>query len=78
VRAIFNGRSRFTYTGTLDVRAQKEFSARRRRIAVVIDVDNLPGMRKEVEEDVVTGPSFRSETLVQPPRTVIVGLRFVA
>ena len=76
VRAIFNGRSRFTYTGTLDIRMQKEFSRGGRRTSVVVDVYNLPDMRKEVEEYVVTGPSFRTETLVQPPRTVVVGLRF--
>ncbi len=76
IRAIFNGRSRFTYTGTLDVRAQKEFSRKGRRAAVVVDVYNLPNMHKEVEENVVTGSHFRDETLVQPPRTAIVGLRF--
>lgn len=76
VRAIFNGRSRFTYTGTLDVRVQKEFSRKGRRIAVVVDIYNLPNMRKEVEEYVVTGSRFREETLVQPPRTAVIGLRF--
>jgi len=34
VLAIFNGRSRFTYTGTLDIRMPKEFSRGGRRTAV--------------------------------------------
>ena len=76
IRAILNGLSRFTYTGTLDVRVQKEFTRGARRIAVVVDVYNLPNMRKEVEEHVVMGPHFRDETAVQPPRTVVIGLRF--
>ncbi len=76
IQGIRNGMSRFTYTGTLDVRVQKESARGRQRVTLVMDVYNLPGMRKEVEEYVVTGPNFRDETAVQPPRTVLVGLRF--
>jgi hypothetical protein len=76
IRAVSAGRSRFTYTGTFDVRLQKEFVRGRRRMAVVADMFNLPNMRKEVEEDVVLGPRYRRETAVQPPRTVLVGVRF--
>jgi hypothetical protein len=76
IRAIRNGGSRFCYTGTLDVRMQKEFTRGRRRVTLVMDVYNLPGMRKEVEEYVVTGPNFRDITAVQPPRTVLLGVRF--
>jgi hypothetical protein len=76
IRAFRNGGSRFTYTGTLDVRLQKEFARGRRRVTLVMDIYNVPGMRKEVEEYVVTGPNYRAETAVQPPRTVLVGLRF--
>jgi hypothetical protein len=76
IQAVPAGRSRFTYTGTLDVRLQKEFVRGRQRVALIADIYNLPNMRKEVEEYVVTGPSFRTETAVQPPRTVLVGLRF--
>jgi len=76
IRAIRNGGSRFCYTGTLDVRVQKELARGRQRVALVMDVYNLPGMGKEVEEYVVTGQSFRDITAVQPPRTVLLGLRF--
>jgi hypothetical protein len=76
IRAIRNGGSRFSYTGTLDVRVQKELARGRQRVALVMDVYNLPGMGKEVEEYVVTGPNFRDITAVQPPRTVLIGLRF--
>ena len=76
IRAVNPGISRFTYTGTLDVRLQKGFTRMNRRVAILLDIYNLPQMRKEVEEYVVTGPHFRDETLRQPPRTVLLGLRF--
>ena len=76
IRAFRNGGSRFTYTGTLDVRLQKEFTRGRQRVTLVMDMYNVPGMRKEVEEYVVTGSNYRAETAVQPPRTVLLGLRF--
>jgi len=76
IRAIRNGGSRFCYTGTLDVRVQKEFTRGRQRVTLVMDVYNIPHMQKEVEEYVVTGANFRNITAVQPPRTVLLGLRF--
>jgi hypothetical protein len=75
IRAVDAGISRFTYTGTLDARLQKGWTRRRERIAVMMDVYNIPNMRKEVEEYVVTGPHFRDETIRQPPRAVLIGLR---
>ena len=78
IRAVDPGISRFTYTGTLDVRLQEGFTRHNHRVAVLLDIYNLPQMRKEVEEYVVTGPHFRDETFRQPPRTILVGLRFLS
>jgi hypothetical protein len=75
VRAFPNGESRFTFTGTLDVRAQKEFAVGGHRLAVVVDAYNLVNLAEEVEERVVKGPAYRTPTAIQPPRTVRVGAR---
>jgi hypothetical protein len=76
IRAFRSGNSRFTYTGTLDVRLQKGLSLRgRQRIFLLADAYNVVNMAKEVEEWVVTGPAFRAATAVQPPRTIHLGLR---
>ena len=75
IRAYRNGRTRFTYTLTVDGRLQKGFPAGRERLAVVVDVFNLLNMSNEVEESVVTGPAFRQTTAVQPPRTMHIGVR---
>ena len=70
------GRTRFTYTFTLDARVEKELNAGPRRATLLIEAYNLLNTNNEVEEDVRTGPSFRSPTAVQPPRSVRLGLRF--
>jgi hypothetical protein len=75
VRAFDAGRSRFAFTGTLDVRLQKGVSLGGARLDLVADAYNLLNMRKEVEEDVVTGDRFRATTAVQPPRAFHLGLR---
>jgi hypothetical protein len=75
IQAFANGRSRFAFTGTLDVRLQKGFSRHQARVDLVLDVYNLLNMTKEVEEYVVSGPRFRTASAVQPPRAVHVGLR---
>jgi hypothetical protein len=75
VQAFARGRSRFAFTGTLDVRLQKRITLGGARLDVMVDVYNLPNMRKEVEEYVVTGPRFREPTIVQPPRSVHIGFR---
>ena len=73
VRAFINGGSRFTYTGTLDVRLQKEFPAGSGRMAIVLDGYNIVNLGNEVEERVVTGTGFRTPTAIQPPLTIHVG-----
>jgi len=78
IRAFRNGKSRFTFTGTLDVRVQKGFTLPGgHRAAFVVDGYNVLDLGKEVEEWVVTGPAFRTPTAVQPPLALHVGLRLV-
>jgi hypothetical protein len=67
---------RFTYTLTVDARLEKGFRIGPRRLALVAEVFNLPGLRNEVEENPVWGPSFRDPTAVQPPRVFRLGARF--
>ena len=76
IRAFRSGKSRFTYTGTLDVRVQKGVPLPgNRRAMLVVDAYNVVNMAKEVEEWIVTGPAFRTPTAVQPPRAIHIGLR---
>jgi hypothetical protein len=67
---------RFSYTLTVDARLEKGFRVGSRRLALVAEVFNLPGLRNEVEEDPVWGPTFRDPTAVQPPRVFRLGARF--
>ena len=67
IRAFRSGKSRFTFTGTLDIRVQKGIALPGGgRAALVIDGYNVINMDKEVEEWVVTGPDYRTPTLAQP------------
>ena len=75
IRAFRNGRTRFTYTMTIDVRLQKRFTVGGRTLTAVIDGFNLLNKAKEVEEFPVTGPLSRLTAAVQPPRAVHVGAR---
>ena len=75
VRAIPNGRSRFAYTLTLDARAEQGIDVGRTRLSAVAEGFNLLGTAHEVEEDVLTGPAFRTPTAQQPPRAFRLGLR---
>jgi hypothetical protein len=75
VRAIPNGRSRFAYTLSLDARAEEGIDVGRTRLSAVVEGFNLLGTAHEVEEEVLTGPAFRTPTAQQPPRALRVGLR---
>ena len=76
VRAFRSGKSRFTFTGTLDIRVQKGVALPGGgRAALVVDGYNVINMDKEVEEWVVTGPDYRTPTAAQPPRAIHIGLR---
>jgi hypothetical protein len=75
IRAFRNGRTRFTYTLTIDVRLQKQFSVGGVRLTGLVDAFNLLNKAKEVEEFPVTGPLSRLTAAVQPPRVIHVGAR---
>ncbi|HUR35531.1 MAG TPA: hypothetical protein VM032_17130 [Vicinamibacterales bacterium] len=75
VQAYPNAGSRYTFTGTLDLRMQKGFRAGRGRIDAIVDAYNLLTRNNEVEEYVVSGPAFRTPTAIEPPYSVHFGLR---
>jgi len=75
VQTYPNGGSRYTFTGTLDLRVQKGFRVERTRVDVFLDAYNLFTRNNEVEEHVVSGPAFRTPTAIQPPQSVHLGLR---
>jgi hypothetical protein len=60
----------------VDARIEKAFRLGSRRLSLVAEVFNLPGLRNEVEEDPIWGASFRDPTAVQPPRVARLGARF--
>ncbi|HYE89290.1 MAG TPA: hypothetical protein VEA16_23225 [Vicinamibacterales bacterium] len=76
IQAFANGRSRFSYRATVDLRVQKGVPIRAATLELVVDAYNLLNAASEVEEYVVTGPRFREITAIQPPRAVHVGARF--
>jgi len=76
IQAYPRGGQRFTFTATLDARAELRWPlGAARTLGVSLDVFNLLNMDNEVEEDIVTGPAFRAITAVQPPRVVRLGVR---
>jgi hypothetical protein len=75
VRAFPNGRNRFTFTGTLDLRVQKGFTVGKARLDAIVDFYNLATRSNEVDEYVVTGPDFRTPTAIEPPHSVHLGVR---
>jgi len=70
-----NGGTRFTFTGTLDLRLQKRFTIGAARLDAILDAYNLLTRSNEVEEYVITGPAFRTPTYIEPPASVHVGVR---
>jgi hypothetical protein len=75
IHAYRIGRTRFTYTLTLDVRIAKDLSIGGKRWSLYLDVFNATRHLNEVEEDVLTTPSFRQSTAMQPPLAARVGFR---
>lgn len=75
IRASVNGKTRFTYTLTVDARLQKDFTLRGRRFTGMIDAYNLLNTSAEIEEFSVTGPLSRSISAVQPPRSLHIGFK---
>jgi hypothetical protein len=75
VRAFRNGRTRFTFSMTVDARLQKGFGTGRRRVVAVLDAYNLFNQALSVEEAQVTGAGERLTTAVQAPRAIHLGVR---
>ncbi len=50
IRAFVNGKTRFTYTMTVDARLQKTFTVGGLRMTGVLDVYNVFNTRTEIEE----------------------------
>jgi hypothetical protein len=69
------GRTRFTFTLTLDTHFEKTVAVAGVKITGILEVFNLLNTRNEVEEDVTTGPTFRTPTAIQPPRVARFGVR---
>lgn len=75
VMAIPRGRARYTFAITWDARVEKVFTLGRSQVSAVVEVFNLLDNVNETEEDIVSGPDYRTPTFVQPPRTFRGGLR---
>ncbi len=75
VRAFRDGKTRFTYTMTVDARLQKSFLVQRSPVAAMLDVYNVFNQHTEIEEYPVSGPLSRTTTAIQPPRAIHVGVR---
>lgn len=75
VRAFRNGRTRFTFSMTVDARLRKGFTVNGRRVSAFVDAYNLFNQALEVEEFSVTGPTSRLTSAVQPPRVLHLGVR---
>ena len=70
IRAFANGKTKFTYTATLDLRVQKVLTWSGRDVTLGIESYNTTNLRNEVEENMVTGPLWRQPTFTQPPRVI--------
>ncbi len=75
VRAFRNGRTRFTFSMTVDARLQKRFAIGAHHLTAVLDAYNLFNQALEVEEFSVTGATSRLKAAVQPPRVIQIGVR---
>ena len=75
IRAFNNGRTKFTFTMTLDAKAEKRFRFKGARMSAGLESYNLLNTRNEVEEDSVSGATWRLATATQPPRVVRFALR---
>jgi hypothetical protein len=75
IQAYPNAGSRYTFTGTLDLRVQKGIGIGRGRVDAILDAYNLFTRSNEVEEYVMGGAAFRTPTAIEPPHSVHLGLR---
>ncbi len=71
-----NGRpTRFTYISTTDVRLQRATRFGSKQLTLIIDGFNVFNIGREVGEYVIGDANFRATTLIEPPRTIRVGVR---
>ena len=75
VQTYPNAGSRYTFTGTFDLRLQKGLRIGATRVDAILDAYNLFTRNNEVEEYVVSGAAFRTPTAIEPPHSVHIGLR---
>jgi hypothetical protein len=75
VRAFRNGRTRFTFTMTVDARLQKGFTAGGRTVTAFVDAYNLFNQFLQIEEIALSGATSRQTSAIQPPIAVHVGVR---
>jgi hypothetical protein len=76
VMAYRNGRpTRFTYISTTDVRLQKNVMFGSKQLTLIADGFNVFNIGREVGEYVIGDAQFRTTSLIEPPRTVRVGVR---
>jgi hypothetical protein len=76
VAAYRNGRpTRFTYISTTDVRLQKAAAFGSKQLTLIADGFNVFNIGREVAEHVIGDANFRKTSLIEPPRTIRVGVR---
>jgi TonB dependent receptor-like, beta-barrel len=74
-RAFRNGRTRFTFTMTVDARLQKGFAVGGHRMTAIVDAYNVFNQFLQIEEIAVSGATSRQTSAIQPPIAVHVGIR---
>jgi hypothetical protein len=75
ISAYRRGRTRFTFTFSLDARVQKSVRIGKTFVTGMVTVFNALNTGEEVEESIVTTAAFRTPTLIQPPRVAHIGVR---
>ena len=75
VQAIPRGRARLHYTLSVDARLAKRVQLRGAQVEMSASVFNALGSQFEAEEQVVWRSDYRRITMVQPPRSLIIGVR---
>jgi hypothetical protein len=75
VPAYPNGATRYTFTGSFDLRVQKGFRIGAARLDGILDAYNLFTRNNSVEEYIATDAGFRTSIAIQPPPAVHLGLR---
>ncbi|HEV3141360.1 MAG TPA: hypothetical protein VGY57_12620, partial [Vicinamibacterales bacterium] len=75
VRGFRNGKTRFTFINTLDLRYRQPFTIGAHTVTATVDAFNVLNTALEMEEFTVSGPLSRSTTAVQPPRAIHFGIR---